>query len=65
MRRAAVLLALAGAPAIAQPRATVDASAPGALAVTATMPSATPSKRTVDSPGGNVTCRVSLIIAKP
>ena len=34
-------------------------------ALTATMPSATPVKRIVDSPGGRVTVRFSVIIAKP
>jgi hypothetical protein len=35
------------------------------IALTATMPSATPVKRIVDSPGGSVTVRVSVIIANP
>ena len=38
---------------------------PVTIALTATMPSETPSKRIVDSPGGKVTLRVSVIIAKP
>jgi hypothetical protein len=43
----------------------VPPGSPVTIALTATMPSATPSKRTVDSPGGRVTWRVSVIIAKP
>ena len=38
---------------------------PVTIAVTATMPSATPSKRIVDGPAGRTTVRVSLIMAKP
>jgi hypothetical protein len=43
----------------------VPPGSPVTIALTATMPSATPSKRIVDSPGGSVTVRFSVIIAKP